>query len=157
MKSSWNINGFLGTGITVGVLSDSYNTSPKPSFTPIRAANDIATGDLVTPKFVIDSPASSNNTDEGRAMMQIVHDVAPNADLCFATAFAGQASFAANIRTLRTNASCAADVIVDDVFYLDEPFFSDGQGRAGGQRRFDQLGAAGKKGLLFFVGGQSAG
>jgi hypothetical protein len=122
-----NINGFLGTGITVGVLSDSYNTSPNPSFTPIRAANDIATGDLVAPKFVVDLPASGNNTDEGRAMMQIVHDVAPNADLCFATAFAGEASFAANIRTLRTNVSCAADVIVDDVFYVDEPFFSDGQ------------------------------
>jgi hypothetical protein len=60
-------------------------------------------------------------------MMQIVHDVAPNADLCFATAFSGEAAFAANIRTLRTNAACSADVIVDDVFYFDEPFYSDGQ------------------------------
>lgn len=121
-----NAAGWLGTGITVGVLSDSYDASPL-SFTTVRAANDIATGDLRPPKFVIDIGASPNNTDEGRAMMQIVQDVAPGADQCFATAFAGEAAFAANIRTLRTDPACAADVIVDDVFYYDEPFFSDGQ------------------------------
>jgi hypothetical protein len=121
-----NGNGYLGTGITVGVLSDSYNTSPA-SFTAIRASNDIASGDLRAPKLVVDLPASSSNIDEGRAMMQIVHDVAPNADLCFETAFAGASAFAANIRDLRTNPACAADVIVDDVVYFDEPFYSDGQ------------------------------
>ncbi len=120
-----NSNGFTGSGITVGVLSDSYDTSPL-GFSAIRAANDIASGDLPTPKYVVDLAASSSNTDEGRAMMQIVYDVAPSSSLCFATAFAGEASFAANIRTLRTNASCLADVIVDDVFYYDEPYFSDG-------------------------------
>jgi Subtilase family len=121
-----NANGFLGAGITVGVLSDSYNTSPT-TFTTIRAANDIASGDLPTPKLVVDLPAAAGNTDEGRAMMQIVYDVAPSSSLCFETAQLGEASFAANIRDLRTNPLCAADVIVDDVFYLDEPFFSDGQ------------------------------
>ncbi|WP_416758331.1 S8 family peptidase [Roseateles sp. So40a] len=121
-----NASGWIGTGITVGVLSDSYDASPS-SFTTIRAANDIASGDLRPPKFVIDLSADPSNTDEGRAMMQIVQDVAPGADLCFATAFAGEAAFADNIRTLRTNAACRADVIVDDVFYYDEPFFSDGQ------------------------------
>ncbi|NYE60397.1 hypothetical protein FHW58_001549 [Duganella sp. 1224] len=120
-----NAAGITGTGITVGVLSDSYDGSPA-SFTTIRAANDIASGDLRTPKFVIDL-VDRGNTDEGRAMMQIVQDVAPGADLCFATAFAGEAAFADNIRTLRTHPSCRADVIVDDVFYYDEPFFSDGQ------------------------------
>jgi len=121
-----NANGFTGSGITVGVLSNSYNTSPT-TFTTIRAANDIASNDLKAPKFVIDLAAAPANTDEGRAMMQIVHDVAPNADLCFATASAGESSFASNIRTLRTNPACGADVIVDDIAYFDEPFFSDGQ------------------------------
>lgn len=121
-----NASGFNGAGITVGVLSDSYDASPT-SFTTIRAANDIASGDLRTPKLVIDIAAGASNTDEGRAMMQIVQDVAPLADQCFATAFTGEAAFAANIRTLRTNPVCNADVIVDDVFYFDEPFFSDGQ------------------------------
>lgn len=121
-----NAAGWTGAGITVGVLSDSYDQSPL-SFTTVRAANDIASGDLRPPKFVIDITADPSNTDEGRAMMQIVQDVAPAADQCFATAFAGEAAFADNIRTLRTNPACRADVIVDDVFYYDEPFFSDGQ------------------------------
>ena len=121
-----NASGFTGTGITVGVLSDSYDASPT-SFTTTRAANDIVSGDLKTPKLVIDLGPAPDNADEGRAMMQIVQDVAPGADQCFATAFAGEAAFAANIRALRTNPACNADVIVDDVFYYDEPFFSDGQ------------------------------
>ena len=121
-----NAAGWTGAGITVGVLSDSYNGS-LPSFTTVRAADDIASGDLRPPKFVIDLAPSSSLTDEGRAMMQIVQDVAPQADQCFATAFAGAASFASFIRLLRTDARCNADVIVDDVFYFDEPFFSDGQ------------------------------
>ena len=121
-----NASGFNGAGITVGVLSDSYNASPN-SFTTIRAANDIASGDLRVPKLVIDLGPDPSNTDEGRAMMQIVQDVAPLADQCFATAFAGESAFAANIRTLRTNPVCNADIIVDDVFYYDEPFFSDGE------------------------------
>jgi len=121
-----NASGFTGSGITVGVLSDSYDATTN-GFTTIHAANDIASGDLRPPKFVIDLPLSGDNTDEGRGMMQIVQDVAPGADQCFATAFSGEAAFAANIRTLRTNPACAADVIVDDVFYYDEPFFSDGQ------------------------------
>jgi hypothetical protein len=124
-----NGNGTDGRGITVGVLSDSYDTSPN-TFSTIRAANDIASGDLRAPLLVIDLPAGApvnRNTDEGRAMMQIVQDVAPAADLCFATAFAGEASFAANIRLLRTDERCRADVIVDDVFYYAEPYFSDGQ------------------------------
>ncbi len=119
-----NTNGFTGSGITVGVLSDSYDKALN-TFTSIHAANDIASGDLPTPKLVLDS--TSGGTDEGRAMMQIVYDVAPQSSLCFATAFAGEAAFAVNIRALRTNPACAADVIVDDVFYYDEPFFSDGQ------------------------------
>ncbi|MDH0863442.1 S8 family serine peptidase [Mitsuaria sp. GD03876] len=121
-----NAAGWTGAGITVGVLSDSYDQSPL-SFTTVRAANDIATGDLRPPKFVIDNTPGASNTDEGRAMMQIVQDVAPAADLCFASAFLGEAAFAANIRRLRTDPACRADVIVDDVFYFDEPFFSDGQ------------------------------
>ncbi|MDH0866802.1 S8 family serine peptidase [Mitsuaria sp. GD03876] len=121
-----NAAGWTGAGITVGVLSDSYDQSPL-SFTTVRAADDIASGDLRPPKFVIDIGADPSNTDEGRAMMQIVQDVAPGADQCFATAFAGEAAFADNIRTLRTHPNCRADVIVDDVFYFDEPIFSDGQ------------------------------
>jgi hypothetical protein len=128
--------GVDGSGITVGVMSDSYDTNVAPN----SAALDISTGDLpgpgnplgnTEPVVVLeDFPA---RTDEGRAMLQIVHDVAPKAKLGFATANTGQLGFADNIRALAGDptapnyrAGFKADVIVDDIIYLDEPFFQDG-------------------------------
>jgi hypothetical protein len=110
--------GVDGTGILVGVLSDSYNCQ-------FGAAGDMATGDLPPTVMVVqESPCSSGaNTDEGRAMLQIVHDVAPGASLAFATALNGQAAFANNILALR---NAGAKVIVDDVGYFAEPMFQDG-------------------------------
>ena len=67
-----------------------------------------------------------DGTDEGRAMLQIVHDLAPDARLCFATAFSGEIGFAENIRALADpDGRCKADVIVDDVGYFAAPFFGD--------------------------------
>jgi hypothetical protein len=127
--------GVDGSGITVGAMSDSYDTNAAPN----SAALDIASGDLpgagnpnnTQPVVVLqDSPGG---TDEGRAMLQIVHDMAPKARLGFATANGGQLNFANNIRSLAglpgaPNAvpGFKADVIVDDIIYLDEPMFQDG-------------------------------
>ena len=76
---------------------------------------------------------SPGGTDEGRAMLQIVHDVAPRARLGFATANGGEVNFANNIRALagfqdapNAQPGFEADIIVDDVIYLAEPFFQDG-------------------------------
>ncbi len=112
--------GIDGTGITVGVLSDSYDTSPTAS---TSAADDIASGDLppASDILVIDDPITGS--DEGRAMMQLIYDVAPGTALSFHTAFGGQANFANGIIELR---DAGADVIVDDVFSFFEPFFQDG-------------------------------
>lgn len=120
--------GVSGNGVTVGILSDSYN---KPaSALSTNAADDIASGDLpgaanpcgrTTPVNVIkEGPAG---LDEGRAMLQIVHDLAPGANLAFASAFYGLFDFADQIRALR---NAGADVIADDVFYFPDPFFQDG-------------------------------
>ena len=57
-------------------------------------------------------------------MMEIVHDLAPGAQLFFATAVNGVASFANNIRTLRFVYGC--DIIVDDFTYFNEGVFQDG-------------------------------
>jgi hypothetical protein len=131
-----NAAGFNGTGTTVGVLSDSFNTSSGFGVVD-TALTDVLTGDLPNTttipggeglKFLIelDPNIFGPFTDEGRAMAQIVHDVAPGASLCFATAATGEVDFANNIRTLRTDPRCNADVLVDDFIYEDEPFFSDG-------------------------------
>jgi subtilisin-like proprotein convertase family protein len=56
-------------------------------------------------------------------MLEIVHDVAPGAQLFFATAFISIESFADNIRALRA-AGC--DIIVDDIIYfVESPFHDD--------------------------------
>ena len=129
------IAGVDGSGITVGVMSDSYDTKP----TGIGAADDVATGDLPGPGNPVNSQPVvvledfANGTDEGRAMLQIVHDMAPKARLGFATANTGEVGFANNIRALagfpdasNTVPGFKADVIVDDIIYLAEPFFQDG-------------------------------
>ena len=120
-----------GTGVTVGILSDSFDQSTSAA---IHAAGDIATGDLpgpgnpcgqLTPVNVITNASSTTNVvDEGRAMLQIVHDLAPNASLSFASAWNGIFAYADNIRALRNTAH--ADIIADDLFYFSEPFFQEG-------------------------------
>jgi len=106
--------GVDGTGVTVGVLSNSYDCAAA-------AAGDVSSGDLPTGVTVLLD--SCPDTDEGRAMMQIVHDAAPGAAMAFHSASGGQAAFANGINNLVV---AGADVIVDDVFYFGEPMFQDG-------------------------------
>jgi Ca2+-binding RTX toxin-like protein len=110
--------GVDGTGVTVGVLSDSFDTNAGAS---THMAQDIASGDLPAATTVLED--SPNGTDEGRAMAQLVHDLAPGAAIDFATAEGGQAHFANNIINL---ANAGAKVIVDDVIYFDELAYQEG-------------------------------
>ena len=121
--------GVDGSGIRVGVLSDSFDCAPGP-FAPgqnfTRAGQDAVNGDLPLGVRVLadlHTVPDSECTDEGRAMMQIVHDVAPGAALSFNTAFTGEEDFADGILALSND---GAKVLVDDVEYLDEPMFEDG-------------------------------
>ena len=113
--------GDTGAGVTVGVLSDSYNNLGT-------AANGVASGDLPNNVNVLqDLP--SGGTDEGRAMLEVVHDLAPGSNLAFATADVSEGGFAQNIVNLAkpvAQGGAGANVIVDDVSYFDEPFFQDG-------------------------------
>lgn len=114
-------NGFDGTGVRIGVLSDSYNVSGDGS-----AAQDIATGDLPASGVIVLQEGPSGSTDEGRGMLQLVHDLAPGSSLAFASAFFGEANFAQQIRNLADPNQGNADIIVDDIIYFAEPFFQDG-------------------------------
>src|SRR3954447_13698739 len=101
-----------GVGVKVCALSDGVDS----------LADSQASGDL--PPDVDVLPGQAGSGDEGTAMLEIVHDLAPKAELGFATAFESDASFAENIRALRSDAGC--DIIVDDVIYYNESPFQDG-------------------------------
>ncbi len=107
--------GIDGSGVLIGTLSDSYDNLEG-------AADDVASGDLPTGIIVLED-LESGGSDEGRAMMQLIHDVAPGAAQAFRTAFIGEADFAQGILDL---ADAGADVIVDDIIYFAEPMFQDG-------------------------------
>jgi hypothetical protein len=77
-------------------------------------------GGLVT---VLAGQSGTTTTGEGTAMLELVNDLAPGAQLFFATARLSAASFANNIQQLR-NAGC--DIIVDDYYYSNESPFQDG-------------------------------
>jgi Subtilase family len=109
-----NLN-VTGAGVTVGVLSDSFNALGG-------AAADYG-GALPPASQVVVLQDRPGGTDEGRAMMQIVHDVAPGANLDFHTANPTEQDFANGILAL-ANAGCR--VICDDVIYFHEPFYQTG-------------------------------
>ena len=102
--------GVDGTGLKIGVLSDGAD-----SLTLAKTA-----GELNARARSLDGQAGAG--DEGTAMMEIVQDLLPGAELLFATAFNGDASFASNILSLQA-AGCS--IIVDDVTYFNESPFQD--------------------------------
>ena len=108
-RGTW---GLTGAGIKIGVLSDGVG----------GLATSQASGDLPAVTVL---PGQAGSGAEGTAMLEIIHDLAPGAQLFFATAFSGITSFAQNIRDLRTVHGC--DIIVDDVFYFVETPMQDGQ------------------------------
>ncbi len=135
-----------GAGITIGVLSDSFNCYPTYAADGVPAAGfngyasngftatyatDQMTGALPAGISVLEEATCLNYGqpeqlpfgDEGRALLQIVHAVAPGASLAFHTAVNSEADFASGIVAL---AKAGAKIIDDDVGYPDEPFFQDG-------------------------------
>jgi hypothetical protein len=138
-----------GAGIKVGMLSDSFNcygvydqpgsgvpAAGTQGYAPYGFATDDATFDEsngylpASVDVLEEAPCSQYGqplqlpfTDEGRAMLQIVHVIAPGAALAFYTASNSEADFANGIGALAT---AGAKVIGDDTGYYDEPFFQDG-------------------------------
>lgn len=105
--------GVDGTGVQVGAMSDSVD-----ALATLQASGDLPPGVTVLP-----GQSGNPGTSEGTALLEIIHDMAPGADLFFATGQGGQAQMAQNILDL---AAAGCDVIVDDVLYFSEPVFQDG-------------------------------
>lgn len=129
--------GVTGAGQKIGVISDSFawtasvrdsDTVPPAGFagTLRNAKNqDSDSGDLPAQVQIVDDTLGSYMvaTDEGAAMAELIHDVAPGAEIAFATCGATEASFADAVQRLR-EAGCT--IIVDDISYRDSPMYQDG-------------------------------
>ncbi len=101
--------GLTGNGVRIGVISDGVD----------GAATAQASGDLGPVKVLADDQGGN----EGTAMLEIVHDVAPGADLYFHDH--GDSVLAFN-RAVDDLVAAGCTVIVDDVAWPREPFFEDG-------------------------------
>lgn len=112
VKEARDFFGVTGAGVKIGVLSDSVDF----------LAQSIASGDLPPDVTVLPGQAGIGG-GEGTAILEIIHDLAPGAKLFFATSVNSIASFADNIRALR---SAGCDIIVDDyIYFVESPFHDD--------------------------------
>ena len=104
-----------GAGVKLGVISDGVDSM----------SDSQSSGDL--PANVEIDPNLPGEGDEGTALLEIVHDLAPGASLAFSGPF-GSLEMAKAIDWLANDAfgGTGADIIVDDLGFYREPFFEDG-------------------------------
>jgi hypothetical protein len=112
-RTTYNVT---GAGVTVGVISDSVNQYGG------GLASSVASGDLPNNVKVIND-GTAGDTDEGRAILEQIYDLAPGASLVFDSAGETQQSMAAAVAALQA-AGC--NVIIDDIGFEQEPFFQPG-------------------------------
>ena len=99
-----------GAGMKIGVISDGVN----------NIASAVSSGDLPAGVTVLDN---SIGGDEGTAMLEIIHDMVPNAQLYFHTGFPNSIVFNNAVDDL---VAAGVNVIVDDLGFFSQPFFEDG-------------------------------
>lgn len=108
--------GITGEGVKVGIISDGSSGL-------IQAQNS---GDLPDNVTLFDSciPTVVGQCAEGTAMAEIIHDIAPDAELAIADGLGSSLEFIQRLEQLANNFN--ADIIVDDLGFLLEPYFEDG-------------------------------
>src|SRR5262249_13751991 len=105
--------GYDGAGVVVGVISDGIDS----------LATAQATGDLGPVTVPFDARCTRGSGDEGTAILEIVHDIAPGATLLFSGGLGSSLQFIDAVNCL---VAAGADVIVDDLGFFGEPYFEDG-------------------------------
>ncbi|MBN1167326.1 MAG: S8 family serine peptidase [Methanospirillaceae archaeon] len=104
-----NISGFRGSGVRVGVISDGVT----------HLDDAIFAGELPDSIMVLSDTIGG---DEGTAMLEIIHDIAPDAELYFHDRGASPIAF---IQAVDRLIQSGCRIICDDIIYV-EPFFEDG-------------------------------
>jgi hypothetical protein len=107
--------GFTGRGVKVGAISGDVD----------HLAESIARGELPADVQVL--TRADYDDDEGTAMMEIVHDMAPNAKLAYASTRDTTAEY---VQAFHTLAAAGVDMITEDIALDDEPAFQVGIGAA---------------------------
>ncbi len=111
--------GTTGAGIKVGVISDSMNQVGT------GLAGSQSSGNLPASVTILADDNQAGVIDEGRAMAEIIYDEAPGiTQMYFSTGTVSAAGKATSINNL---VAAGVKIIADDIFYLDEPMFQDGQ------------------------------
>lgn len=111
VRSRFASLGIDGSGIKIGVISDGVT----------NLSTAVSTGNL--PSGVIVNPSLPGSGDEGTAMLEIIHDLAPGATLYFSGGASGSMDMQDAIEYLEAQ---GVHIIVDDLTYFTEPFFDDG-------------------------------
>ena len=124
--------GVDGTGVTVGVISDgifgladAIASVDLPATTLIRDGGNVltgTTGGLIATSFRADGDLEKGLDGvsmgaEGTAILEIVHDIAPGAQLRFAN-FSTSLEFMAAVDFLAAN----SDVVIDDIGFFGGPY-----------------------------------
>ncbi|QCX33451.1 cell surface protein [Caloramator sp. E03] len=105
-----NLTDINGSGIKIGIISDGVD-----SWTIARDRGDLPEN--------VNILSNSVGGDEGTAMLEIVHDLAPGAELYFHDCGTNVLEFNDAVDSL-VDAGC--NVICDDIGWLSEPNFEDG-------------------------------
>lgn len=112
MRNTYGVN---GSGVKIGVISDGVD----------HLSSAVASGDLPSSVSVLSNEYDPDNyyNDEGTAMLEIIYDLAPGAQLYFHDCGSNVLAFNKAIDDL---VAAGCDIICDDIGWVDEPFFEDG-------------------------------
>ena len=131
VDKAWSESKMTGKGVKVGIISDSYD---EDKWAITTAAQDVKAGLLPGPGNpcgytqavkVINrgTGVPSMRDDEGRAMAQIVHGIAPGAALVVGTMGQSEEDMAQNVKDLVAQ---GVDIIVDDINWASETLYQKG-------------------------------
>ena len=108
-------SGLTGAGVRVGVISNGVD-----AWTSSRSSGDL-------PSSLEINPDLEGEGHEGTALLEIIHDLAPDASLAFSS-YGSSLLMVDAILWLANEAfdGEGADIIVDDIAFYTDPYFEDG-------------------------------
>jgi hypothetical protein len=113
-----------GTGIKIGIMSDSFNATVNGVVDPADTAAQLGylpeTSSGTSAVTVLQDSNAPGVENEGLAMAELVHQVAPGAQIYFYSAVGTQDDFANGVNAL---VNAGVNIIVDDWSNSATPFF----------------------------------